>query len=125
MEPARLSGATRNSSLDPTPDEIEAGASLPREPEPEPLVCRATDAPAAPPPAVQSLIDKHQLLLGAVTASISALLACSRYSLKTTRFVLKDGTWWRETTRGPRRLSTIPPSLRMWIGALGGYQLRL
>ena len=58
MEPTRSSGATQTPSLEPTPEELEAGASLPREPAPEPVECRATDAP--PPPAVQSLIDKHQ-----------------------------------------------------------------
>jgi len=41
----------------PTPEELEAAASLPREP--EPIVSRLTDAPQASPPAVQSLVDKY------------------------------------------------------------------
>jgi hypothetical protein len=62
MEPTSSSGA-RNNSLELTPEEIEARASLPRESEPERLESRAEDAPRppppAPPPAVQTLIDKH------------------------------------------------------------------
>lgn len=60
MEPARSSGATQTPSLEPTPEELEAGASLPREPAPKLAECRATQPAAPPPPAVQSLIDKHQ-----------------------------------------------------------------
>jgi hypothetical protein len=58
MEPMRPTDATRTTSLEPTPEEMEAGASLPREPAPEQVECRDTAAP--PEPAVQSLIEKHQ-----------------------------------------------------------------
>jgi hypothetical protein len=58
MEPTRPTEANRTASLEPTPEELEAGASLPREPPPEQLVSRDPGAP--PPPAVQSLINKHQ-----------------------------------------------------------------
>lgn len=52
-----LSNTTRRSSEDPTPAELEAGACLPRDP--EPLESRATDAPPMSTPAVKALVDKH------------------------------------------------------------------
>jgi len=61
MGPTSPSGP-RNSSVEPTPEEVAAGASLPRDPEPEKLESRADDAPPAPPsppPSVQKLIDAH------------------------------------------------------------------
>lgn len=60
MEPTRSLGSTQTPSLEPTPEELEAGASLPREPAPQPIECRASAPDAPPPPGVQSLIDKHQ-----------------------------------------------------------------
>ena len=56
MDP--ISNSNRLTSDEPTPAEIDAGACLPHEP--EPLQCRRTEAPAAPPPAaVKSLVDKY------------------------------------------------------------------
>jgi len=80
MEP--ISNSNRPTSDEPTPAEINAGECLPHEP--EPLECRVTDAPAAPPPtAVKSLVDKHPPSLSAAPrepsqASPSAPVASSR-----------------------------------------------
>lgn len=71
-----------------------------------------------------ALVLKPALLLGALTTSVSAVVACSSYFPTTRTFVLKDGVWWLETKRGPRRLKLIPPSLRMWVDALNGYRPR-
>jgi len=57
MEPSKVSSTPPNASLLPTPEEIEAGASLTQAP--ERLESRATDEPPAPAPAVQSLIERH------------------------------------------------------------------
>jgi hypothetical protein len=54
---ANESDRRRSSTIDPTPEDVAAGASLPREPAPEKLESRADDAPPATPPAVQKLID--------------------------------------------------------------------
>lgn len=70
-----------------------------------------------------ALVLPPALLLGAITASVSALIACVRYPLRTRRFVWKDGAWHRETKRGVKRLSTMPRSLRMWAHALGNQGL--
>jgi len=67
---------------------------------------------------------KRALLLGAISGGMSALLACSVYAPKNRDFILKDGLWWRDTRRGLSRLSVIPPSLRMWVDALSGYEPR-
>jgi hypothetical protein len=66
-----------------------------------------------------ALVLGPALLLGVITAGVSAVIACSRYPLWTTRFFLKDGLWCRETKRGVKRLSTVPRRLRMWVDALG------
>lgn len=52
MDP--ISNANRTSLDEPTPAELEAGACLPREP--EPLASRPADGPA---PAVKTLVDKY------------------------------------------------------------------
>lgn len=59
MERIRQSENNPTESLEPTPEEEAAGASLPREPAPALVSSRDTAAPP-PPPAVQSLIDKHE-----------------------------------------------------------------
>jgi hypothetical protein len=71
-----------------------------------------------------ALFSKLALLLGAIAGGLSALIACGGYALRNRNFVLEDGVWWRETKRGLIRLSVIPPSLRMWVDALNGYQPR-
>jgi len=58
MEPTSPS-ASRSPSIEPTPEEIAAGASLPREVKPQKLESRAEDAPPAPPAAVKKLVDEH------------------------------------------------------------------
>jgi len=67
MEP--ISDSRRTSPDEPTPPEIEAGACLPREP--EPLACRLTDAPTAPTPAVKALVDKYPPSVSAAPAEPS------------------------------------------------------
>lgn len=57
MEPTRVSNPIPNSSLEPTPEEVEAGACLTQAP--EQLESRAPAEPPPLPPAVQGLIDKH------------------------------------------------------------------
>ena len=69
-----------------------------------------------------ALLLRPALLLGAITACVSALIACARYPLWTRGFILKDGAWHRETKHGTKRLSNIPRSLRMWVDALGGQR---
>lgn len=88
-----------------------------------PLVRRALQDVAVA--ACFALFLRPALLLGAITASVSALIACVRYPLRTRRFVWKDGAWHRETKRGAKRLSSIPRSLRMWVDALGQPRPRL
>lgn len=57
MGPSSVSSA-RNTSLDVTPEEIEAGASLMERPsKPEPS--RSAEPPPPPPPAVKALVDRH------------------------------------------------------------------
>ena len=56
MEP--ISNSNRTSLDEPTPAEIEAGASLPREP--EPLESRRPDAQQPSPPAVKTLVDRYR-----------------------------------------------------------------
>jgi len=56
METARVSGSSSPLVPEPTPAELEAGASLIQEP--ERLESRATDAPAQPA-SVQRLVDEH------------------------------------------------------------------
>jgi hypothetical protein len=68
-----------------------------------------------------ALLLRPALLLGVITAGVSALIACSRYPPWTRRFILKDGSWFRETKRRAQQRSTIPRSLRMWADALRGY----
>lgn len=55
MDPTSPASASRNSPTEPTPEELEAQASLPRAP--EPLESRAADPPR--PPAVHKIIEKH------------------------------------------------------------------
>jgi hypothetical protein len=57
-------------------------------------------------------------LLGVLSASLSAGLAASRYSLQTTRLIWKDGLWWRAKGSETRALRVVPPSLRLWVDAL-------
>lgn len=71
-----------------------------------------------------ALFLRPALLLGLVSASVSALIACFAHSPTNRDFVLTDGVWWRVTKRGPRRLTVIPPQLRMWVDALSGYRPR-
>jgi len=58
MEPSPVSKGAANASIEPTPEELEAGASLMQAP--ERLESRATDAPppASLHPAVKNLVDK-------------------------------------------------------------------
>jgi len=57
METARVSGSSNPLVPEPTPAELEAGASLIQDP--ERLESRATDAPALPS-SVQRLVDEHR-----------------------------------------------------------------
>jgi hypothetical protein len=57
------------------------------------------------------------LPLGIVAALASACVACLRYPPGKS-YILTERVWWRETSRGPRRLKVIPPSLRLWVDAL-------
>lgn len=60
-------------------------------------------------------------LLGLAAASVSTLLASSRYAARATSLVLKDGRWWRCGTNGAGdALRTLPRSLRFWVGSLAG-----
>jgi hypothetical protein len=71
MEP--VSNNNRPSPDDPTPAELEAGACLPREP--EPLESRLTEALPSPAPAVTALVDKHPPSAAAVTPPRSSTSA--------------------------------------------------
>jgi hypothetical protein len=82
-----------------------------------PLVRRAMQDVAVA--ACFALFFGPALLLGVITASVSGLIACSRYPLRTSRFILKDGAWRRDSNREGKRLSRIPRSLRLWVDALG------
>lgn len=64
MEP--ISSNSRTPLDEPTPAEIEAGASLPREP--EPLESRLTEAPPESAAAVKSLVEKYPPAVSAVPA---------------------------------------------------------
>ena len=56
MEPVSSRSRPESESVESTAAEVEAGACLPREP--EPLASRASDEPPRPP-AVAALVDKH------------------------------------------------------------------
>lgn len=74
MEPSPV--GARNSSIEPTPEEIEAGASLPRALQPERLESRGDEPQPPPPPAVQKLIQGHDPAPhGAVALSVGVSAA--------------------------------------------------
>lgn len=75
MEPISNSNRTLP---DPTPEELEAAASLPRPA--ETLESRRTDAPAPPQPAVQSLVDRHPPSVSAPPAPPQATAATPKSS---------------------------------------------
>lgn len=59
--------------------------------------------------------------LGLTAASVSTLLASSRYAPRAPSLVLRDGRWWQSGTDGTvHALQTLPRSLRFWLNALAG-----
>ena len=69
MEPISSRNRSESESADPTAAEVEAGACLPREP--EPLQSRLGDEPAQRAPAVAALVDKHPRVASAGSATRS------------------------------------------------------
>ena len=71
---------------------------------------------------LSAFLISSRRLLGATAAGVSALIASAGYAPGNRDLVSEGGVWWRETKAGRRRLSVIPPSLRMWVDALNGYR---
>ncbi|HYQ00979.1 MAG TPA: hypothetical protein VER96_20055 [Polyangiaceae bacterium] len=63
-------------------------------------------------------------VLGTLAALLSVAVAATRYSVRSTKLVQKDGIWWAEGhTHGRigelRPLRAIPRALRLWVECLG------